>query len=498
MKVARQLPRHLTVSENSRKDIVAQMGVDPDTLHIVPVGVDQTQFRLMPHVARVPGRLMTTASADVPLKGLTYLIEALAKVRTERPDAHLVVIGQPRHKSAVPAQIERLGLQGAIEFVSGVSDERIVELYGEAEIAVDPVAVRRFLAARDRGDGVRRPARDHDRWRAARSGRPSWRERDARAARRPGCARGADRRRPERRQRCGASSPKAAGAACSTVSPGGAPRKGPPSTTTSNSKRTRAGSTTPECAELLTVDFDRLGLVRGERLLDLGAGRGRHLFEGMRRGARVTALDYSAADLKDAAAVAGAMLAGGEVGIEAWAGAVNGDALQLPFADDTFDRIVVSEVLEHIWDDERAIVEIVRVLRPGGRVAATVPTRWPERVSWALNYEYHDTPGGHVRIYRQRDLERKLERAGLFLRGSHHAHAFHSPYWWLKCAYGLDNTEAAPVKRYHEFLCGLIERNPRWAARTERALNPVLGKSLVVYGEKVPAAMARWGKRSLD
>ena len=249
---------------------------------------------------------------------------------------------------------------------------------------------------------------------------------------------------------------------------------------------------------MLTVDFDRLGLARGERLLDLGAGRGRHLFEGMRRGARVTALDYSAADLKDAAAIAGAMLAGDEVTVDAWAGAVNGDALQLPFDDNTFDRIVVSEVLEHIWDDERAIVEIVRVLRPGGRVAATVPTRWPERVSWALNDKYHDTPGGHVRIYRQRDLERKLERAGLFLRGSHHAHAFHSPYWWLKCAYGLENTEAAPVKRYHEFLVGLIEHNPRWAARTERALNPILGKSLVVYGEKVPPAMARYGKRSLD
>ncbi len=138
MHVARQLPRHLTVSENSKRDIVAQMGVDPATLHIVPVGVDQQQFRPLPHIARVPGRLMTTASADVPLKGLSYLIDALAKVRTERDDAHLVVIGRPRHRSKVPAQIERLGLQGAVEFVSGVSDERIVELYAEAEIAVVP------------------------------------------------------------------------------------------------------------------------------------------------------------------------------------------------------------------------------------------------------------------------------------------------------------------------------------------------------------------------
>ena len=138
MKVARQIPRLVTVSESSRRDIVAQMHVPNERLHIVPVGVDQTRFRRMPHIARVPGRLMTTASADVPLKGLTYLLDALAKVRVERPDAHLVVIGQPRHKSKIPAQIESLGLGDAVQFVSGVTDERIVELYGEAEIAVVP------------------------------------------------------------------------------------------------------------------------------------------------------------------------------------------------------------------------------------------------------------------------------------------------------------------------------------------------------------------------
>jgi SAM-dependent methyltransferase len=249
---------------------------------------------------------------------------------------------------------------------------------------------------------------------------------------------------------------------------------------------------------MLTVRFDRLGLQRGERLLDLGSGPGRHAFEAMRLGARVTALDYSAADLKDLSAVAGAMLEGGEVPIDCWAGVANGDALDLPFPDGAFDRVVVSEVLEHIWDDERALTEIARILRPGGRVAATVPTRWPERVAWAINWRYHDTPGGHVRVYRQHELENKLERAGFFLRGSHHAHALHSPYWWLKCAYGLDNTDAAPVKRYHDFLCMCIERNPRWAAITERTLNPVLGKSVVLYGEKVGPSSAKWGKRSLD
>jgi SAM-dependent methyltransferase len=248
---------------------------------------------------------------------------------------------------------------------------------------------------------------------------------------------------------------------------------------------------------MLTVDFDRIGLVAGERLLDLGSGGGRHAFEAMRRGARVTALDYSASDLKDVAAVAGAMITSGEATFEQWSGVVNADALDLPFPTGSFDRVIVSEVLEHVWDDERALTEIARVLRPGGRIAATVPTRWPERVSWALNWHYHDTPGGHVRIYRQHELESKMERAGFFLRGSHHAHAFHSPYWWLKCAFGLENTEAAPVRRYHDFLCTLIEKNPRWAQVTEHALNPVLGKSVVLYGEKVAPTMAKWGKRSL-
>jgi glycosyltransferase involved in cell wall biosynthesis len=138
MEVARLMPRVLTVSESSRGDIVEQMGVAPDRLHIVPVGMDPDVFGPRPAIARVPGRLMTTASADVPMKGLAHLLEALAKVRTERDDAHLVVIGRPKGKSKIPALIERLGLSHAVEFVSGVTTERIVELYAEAEVACVP------------------------------------------------------------------------------------------------------------------------------------------------------------------------------------------------------------------------------------------------------------------------------------------------------------------------------------------------------------------------
>jgi glycosyltransferase involved in cell wall biosynthesis len=138
MAVARRIPRLVTVSESSRGDIVEQMGVSAERLHVVPVGVDPKTFYPRPTVTRVPGRLMTTASADVPMKGLAHLLEAVAKVRTERDDAHLVVIGRPKPKSRIPALIERLGLVGAVEFVSGVTTDRIVELYAEAEVACVP------------------------------------------------------------------------------------------------------------------------------------------------------------------------------------------------------------------------------------------------------------------------------------------------------------------------------------------------------------------------
>ena len=137
-KVARKLPRILTVSSNSYDDIIADYGVDPERLHIVHVGVDPQQFRPIDNVNVVPGRLMTTASADVAMKGLAFLLEALAKLRAKDDSIHLVVIGKPKYASKATQLIKELNLAESIEFVSGVTDQRIVELYNEAEVAIVP------------------------------------------------------------------------------------------------------------------------------------------------------------------------------------------------------------------------------------------------------------------------------------------------------------------------------------------------------------------------
>jgi SAM-dependent methyltransferase len=235
---------------------------------------------------------------------------------------------------------------------------------------------------------------------------------------------------------------------------------------------------------LLTARYDWLGLEPGDRVLDLGCGGGRHAYEAARRGARVTALDLDLAELKDVRGTFGAIEH--ELPEGATGHAVNGNALSLPFADGTFDRIIASEVMEHIPDDAGAARELARVLRPGGVIAVTVPSWLPEQICWALSEEYHApfVEGGHVRIYTEAHLRAVLRGGGLRPRGAHHAHALHSPYWWLKCAVGPRNDTNPLVQAYHRLLVWDIAESP-WITRTaERVLSPVLGKSLVVYASK--------------
>ena len=175
---------------------------------------------------------------------------------------------------------------------------------------------------------------------------------------------------------------------------------------------------------------------RGERVLDLGCGGGRHAFEAARRGARVVALDAGTDEVEKVRDTLGAMVDAGEITDPSGTGAVQGDALRLPFPDGSFDRVIAAEVLEHIPDDTLAMSELVRVLRRGGLMAVTVPRFGPELVNWALSDDYHNVPGGHVRIYRRSELVARLESVGLRFVGNHYAHSLHSPYWWLRCAVG--------------------------------------------------------------
>jgi SAM-dependent methyltransferase len=206
-----------------------------------------------------------------------------------------------------------------------------------------------------------------------------------------------------------------------------------------------------------------------------------------RRGADVIAFDQDADELSGVSELFAAMREAGEVPDGADADVKQGDALSLPFADGEFDRVVASEVLEHIPDDEAAIAELVRVLRPGGTMAVTVPRWLPEKICWALSDQYHEVEGGHVRIYTGGELVAKLEAAGMEFEGKSHAHGLHSPYWWIKCAVGVDNDQNPLVKAYHQVLVWDIMRTPRWSTLTrgaEKVLNPLIGKSMVLYLRK--------------
>ena len=236
---------------------------------------------------------------------------------------------------------------------------------------------------------------------------------------------------------------------------------------------------------MLTVRYERLGLRPGERLLDLGCGGGRHAYEAGRLGARVVAADVDLAELKEVRQLAAGMREAGELTTGA-VDAVGGDALHLPFPDAAFDRVVASEVMEHIPDDRGAADELARVLRPGGTLAVTVPSWLPEQICWKLSDDYHApaVPGGHVRIYTKAAVCDRLRGAGLEATGTERTHGLHSPYWWLKCAVGPRNDEHPLVQAYHRLLVRDIVRRPRATRAAEAVLGPTLGKSLVAYARK--------------
>jgi SAM-dependent methyltransferase len=233
-----------------------------------------------------------------------------------------------------------------------------------------------------------------------------------------------------------------------------------------------------------TIEFDRLPLGPGSRVLDLGCGEGRHAVAAARDAGEVVGVDLDPDRLR-AAREDYDTYAEGTPG-----SFLRGDALSLPFADDAFDVVVCSEVLEHIPDYEAALGELRRVCRPGGTLAVSVPREGPERVCWRLSEAYHQVEGGHVRIFDRDELRAAVESRGFRHLGGHFAHALHAPYWWLKCLWwdraDDPDEQPLPLRLYERFLEWDVLNDPRPVRTLERALDPLLGKSVVLYFEAEP------------
>jgi SAM-dependent methyltransferase len=235
---------------------------------------------------------------------------------------------------------------------------------------------------------------------------------------------------------------------------------------------------------LITLEFERLHIKKGYRILDIGCGSGRHSCAAFRRpGVTAIGADVNWSELCEAKSRLQLHEKLGEHAGGRWALAA-ADICDLPFEDGSFQLVICSEVLEHIADHRRAIAEAARVLQPGHLLAVSVPSFWPERLCWTLSKEYSGSDNGHLRIYRKKQLLQLLRSAGLQPFASHRAHSLHAPFWWLKCLVGPDRSDHRLVALYHRLLVWDMMKKPKTTRRIEKLLNPLMGKSLVVYCRK--------------
>jgi len=229
-----------------------------------------------------------------------------------------------------------------------------------------------------------------------------------------------------------------------------------------------------------TINFDKLNINAGDTVLDIGCGEGRHSI-GLYVDREVNAIgiDLSMEDMKTAKnRIKDFSISETNTSSCAFGA---GDIKSLPFEDNVYDAVICSEVLEHLESLDDAVSEIVRVLKPGGVLAVSVPRFIPELICWKLSSEYSKTPGGHVRIFRHKNLKQLILKESVSYTSFHWAHALHSPYWWLKCIFWGREKEHWLVIKYHQFLVWDLMHNPLLTRFLEAVLKPFIGKSLVMY-----------------
>jgi len=232
---------------------------------------------------------------------------------------------------------------------------------------------------------------------------------------------------------------------------------------------------------MITIALDHLRFKPHDTILDMGCGEGRHtaaLLHGHRGICIAADRDHTTLVTCREKLIFHEQLTGKQG--PPWAVSA-ADITDLAFKTDTFDGVICSEVLEHIVDDERAVSELARVIKPGGNLAVSVPRFWPEKVCWLLSEEYFNANQGHVRIYTKTEIQKKIEATGFDLVKTHWAHSLHAPFWWLKCFVGPNRTDSLLVNLYHRFLVWDLMEKPLITRFLDRLLNPLLGKSLVFY-----------------
>lgn len=234
---------------------------------------------------------------------------------------------------------------------------------------------------------------------------------------------------------------------------------------------------------MVTIDYDILGIKNGEYVLDVGCGEGRHSFRACEQNnCTVCALDIDQANLAKTNYLFRLIDNEGKSRCR-WL-SLRGDVTRLPLRDAHFDRVICSEVLEHIPNDHQAVWELKRVLKDDGRLAVSVPTYFSEAIYWKISPQYSHQPGGHVRKYRAHQITALLQEHGFHVYATRHKHALHTIYWLLRCIFGINRENALIPSLYHRFLVWDIKTKTRPIRLLEDLLNPFMAKSIVLYAHK--------------